>query len=300
MRHNYFLAMKGRFSALIALVLVQLFYGVTFTFANDVIDGGYVLPFGFILLRVICAALLFWAFSWFVPSEKVQRHDFPKLVAAAFFGVALNMLAFFKGLQYTTPINGSVIMITVPIIVLVLSAIILKERITSIKILGVGLGLSGALVLSLYGGASDIGQNIAFGNFLVFINAASYSYYLILIKKLTAKYHPYSFIKWLFLFGSIMIFPFGIHELSLVSWANFTPYIWFSVGFVIIFATFGTYLLNPLALRSLKATTVSTFLYLQPIFAGLFAIAMGSDSMDIIKALASLLIFIGVYLVTKK
>jgi drug/metabolite transporter (DMT)-like permease len=292
--------MKGRYSALIALVLVQLFYGVTFTFANDVIDGGYVLPYGFILLRVVCAAVLFWVFGWLAPSKGVQRQDFPKLIAAAFFGVDLNMLTFFKGLQYTTPINGSVIMITVPIIVLILSAIFLKERITRLKILGVGLGLSGALVLSLNGEPSQSGENIALGNFLVFINASSYSYYLILIKKLTAKYHPYSFIKWLFLFGAIMIFPFGIGELSAVSWNNFSPYIWFSIGFVIVFATFGTYLLNPLALRTLKATTVSTFLYLQPIFAGLFAIAMGSDTMDIVKALASLLIFIGVYLVTKK
>lgn len=292
--------MKGRYSALIALVLVQLFYGVTFTFANDVIDGGHIPPFGFILLRVVCATALFWLFDCFVRSEKIQRRDFPKLITAAFFGVALNMLSFFKGLQYTTPINGSVIMITVPIIVLILSAFILKEQVTKIKILGIGLGLSGALVLSLYGGPSQKGENIALGNFLVFVNAASYSYYLILIKKLTAKYHPYSFIKWLFLFGCIMILPFGLQELTAVGWGSFTPYIWFSIGFVIVFATFGTYLLNPLALNTLKATTVSTFLYLQPIFAGLFAIAMGSDSMDMTKAFAGVLIFIGVYLVSKK
>lgn len=292
--------MKGRYSALIALVLVQLFYGVTFTFANDVIDGGHIPPFGFILVRVVCATALFWLFDCFVRSEKIHRRDFPKLIFAAFFGVALNMLSFFKGLQYTTPINGSVIMITVPIIVLILSAIILKEQITKIKILGIGLGLSGALVLSLNGGPPQNGENIALGNFLVFVNAASYSYYIILIKKLTAKYHPYSFIKWLFLFGSIMVLPFGFQELTAVEWGGFTPYIWFSVGFVIVFATFGTYLLNPLALNTLKATTVSTFLYLQPIFAGLFAIAMGSDTMDMTKAFAVILIFIGVYLVSKK
>ena len=292
--------MNSRNSALIALILVQLFYGVTFTFANDVIVGGHIMPFGFILLRVTCAAVLFWLFGLVVASKKIERKDFPKLIAAAFFGVALNMLAFFKGLQYTTPINGSVIMITVPIIVLILSAIILKERITGPKVFGVGLGLSGALVLSLYGQSSSNGEDILLGNFLVFINAASYSYYLILIKKLTAKYHPYDFIKWLFLFGSIMILPLGYNELSVVEWGSFPAYIWFSTGFVIVFATFGTYLLNPMALRTLKATTVSTFLYLQPIFAGLFAIIMGSDHLDLVKGLATLLIFIGVYLVTKK
>jgi drug/metabolite transporter (DMT)-like permease len=292
--------MNSRNSALIALILVQLFYGVTFTFANDVIVGGHITPFGFILLRVTCAAVLFWLFGLVVPSKKIDRKDFPKLIAAALFGVALNMLAFFKGLQYTTPINGSVIMITVPIIVLILSAIILKERITGPKVFGVGLGLSGALVLSLYGQSSSNGEDILLGNFLIFINAASYSYYLILIKKLTAKYHPYDFIKWLFLFGSIMVLPFGYNELSVVDWGSFPAYIWFSIGFVIVFATFGTYLLNPMALRTLKATTVSTFLYLQPIFAGLFAIIMGSDHLDLVKGLATLLIFIGVYLVTKK
>jgi drug/metabolite transporter (DMT)-like permease len=181
-----------------------------------------------------------------------------------------------------------------------LSAIILKERITGPKVFGIGLGLSGALVLSLYGQSSSNGEDVLLGNFLIFINAASYSYYLILIKKLTAKYHPYDFIKWLFLFGSVMVLPFGYNELSVVDWENFPVYIWFSIGFVIVFATFGTYLLNPMALRTLKATTVSTFLYLQPIFAGLFAIAMGSDQLDLVKGIAALLIFIGVYLVTKK
>ena len=292
--------MNNRYAALVALVLVQLFYGVTYTFANDVIVGGHIMPFGFIVLRVVCATFLFWGFSLMVTTKKIDRKDFPKLIAAAFFGVALNMLTFFKGLQYTTPINGSVVMITVPIIVLILSAIILKEQVTKLKVTGVGLGLSGALVLSLYGQSSVYGENILLGNFLVFINAASYSYYLILIKKLTSKYHPYDFIKWLFLFGSIMVLPFGYTELSAVNWEDFPSYIWFSVGFVIVFATFGTYLLNPLALKNLKATTVSTFLYLQPIFAGIFAIAMGSDQLDLVKSLAALLIFIGVYLVTKK
>ena len=292
--------MNNRNAALVALVLVQLFYGVTFTFANDVIVGGYIMPFGFIVLRVVCTTFLFWGFSLIVTTKKIDRKDFPKLIAAAFFGVALNMLTFFKGLQYTTPINGSVIMITVPIIVLILSAIILKEQVKKLKVTGIGLGLSGALILSLYGQSSEHGENILLGNFLIFINAVSYSYYLILIKKLTSKYHPYDFIKWLFLFGSVMVLPFGYTELSSVNWQDFPSYIWFSVGFVIVFATFGTYLLNPLALKNLKATTVSTFLYLQPIFAGIFAIAMGSDQLDLVKGLAALLIFIGVYLVTKK
>ena len=292
--------MKNRYLALLALVLVQLFYGVTFTFANDVIGGGHIMPFGFIVLRVTFAGALFWLLSLITSSKKIDTKDFPQLIKAAFFGVALNMLTFFKGLQYTTPINGSVIMITVPIIVLILSTILLNEKINKTKVFGISLGLFGALILSLYGQRNENGNNILLGNFLIFINAVSYSYYLILIKKLTNKYHPFDFIKWLFLFGSLMVLPFGFYELTLVDWISLPDYIWFSIVFVIVFATFGTYILNPLALTNLKATTVSTFLYLQPIFAGIFAILMGSDRLDSIKVSAAILIFIGVYLVSKK
>ena len=291
--------MKSNKSARVALLFVQLLYGDTFTFANDVIDGGYIQPYGFILFRVSLAGILFWVFSIWTPFEKIERKDFPKFIMAAFFGVALNMLAFFKGLQFTTPINGSVIMVTTPIIVLILSAIILRETITKIKVFGILAGLSGALVLSIYNSSASAGDHILLGNFLVLVNAASYSYYLILIKKITDKYHPYTFIKWLFLFGTLFVLPFGYRELSLVNWSSFTPYIWFSALFVVVGATFATYLLNPLALRKLSATTVSTFVYIQPIFAGIFAIIMGSDSISAVKIIAALLIFLGVYLVTK-
>jgi len=291
--------MKNNRFALFALLLVQLFYGVTFTFANDVIDGGFMQSSGFILFRVSLAGILFWIFSIWTPKEKIDRKDYPKFMVAAFFGVALNMLAFFKGLQYTTPINGSVIMVTTPIIVLVLSAIIFREKITKLKVLGIFAGLSGALILSVYNRSTSTGDQILLGNFLVLVNAASYSYYLILIKKLTNKYHPYTFIKWLFLFGILFVLPFGYNELVVVNWSSFTPYIWFSALFVVVFATFATYLLNPIALRNLSATTVSTFVYIQPIFAGGFAIMMGSDNLNAVKVLAAILIFLGVYLVSK-
>ncbi|WP_104735237.1 DMT family transporter [Hanstruepera ponticola] len=291
---------NNRIFALFAAFMVQVIYGLTFTFANDVIDDGHIKPYGFILLRIIGATALFWLLSLFTPMEKVDRKDYFKFFIASIFGIALNMLTFFKGLEFTTPIHASVIMTVVPIVVLVLSAIFLKERITNLKFTGILLGFAGAIILSIYGKSTQIGDNILLGNTLVFINAVSYSIYLILIKKITDKYHPFTFIRWLFLFGLIMVIPFGYGELSEVVWTNFSPYIIFSVVFVILGATFATYLLNPLALRQLKASTVSTFLYIQPVIAGVFAIIMGSDTINSIKLIAASLIFTGVYLVTKK
>ena len=254
--------MSKKTVAFIAAFMVQVFYGVTFIFASDVIKGGYIKPFGFILLRVSGAAVLFWLFSFFAPKEKIDRKDFIIFFFASIFGIALNMLTFFKGLEYTTPIHASVIMVVVPIIVLIMSSIFLKEKIIPKKIIGIMLGLSGAVVLSVYGKPTLSSENILLGNLLVFINAVSYSVYIIIIKKLSDKYHPFTFIKWLFLFGTFMVLPFGYSELEAVNWDIFTPYVVFETLFVIIGATFATYLLNPLALRQLKASTVSTFFVL--------------------------------------
>ena len=292
--------MNSRGFAIFALFMVQLLYGLNYTIAKTVMNENFIKPFGFVLLRVIGATILFWILSLFVPKEKIERRDYLKLMVASLFGVVINMLFFFKGLEYTSPIHASSIMTIIPIIILVLSAYILKEKVTKLKIIGVILGLAGALVLTLYGKSSRVGDNIPLGNLLVFLNAVSYSIYIILIKKLTAKYHPFTFIKWLFLFGLIILTPFGYSELQEVQWHTFTPYTTFSVLFVVIGATFGTYLLNPLALNKLKASTVGIFIYLQPAIAALFALAMGADFIDTIKITAMIIIFLGVYLVIKK
>ena len=292
--------MNSRGFAIFALFVVQLLYGLNYTIAKTVMNENFIKPFGFVLLRVIGATALFWLMGLFLPKEKIDKKDYIKFFVAALFGVVINMLFFFKGLEYTSPIHASTIIITVPIIILILSAFILNEKVTKLKIIGVALGLAGALVLTIYGKSARSADNVPLGNLFVFINAISYSIYVILIKKLTAKYHPFTFIKWLFLFGLIVLIPFGYSELKAVQWQTFTPNVIWSVLFVVIGATFGTYLLNPIALYKLKASTVGIFIYLQPVIAGLFALAMGADFIDAVKIGAMLLIFLGVYLVTIK
>jgi drug/metabolite transporter (DMT)-like permease len=292
--------MNSRTFAIIALFIVQLLYGFNYTFAKTVMNENYIGPFGFVLLRVAGAGVLFWLMSFFLPKEKIDKKDFIKLFVAAVFGVFVNMIFFLKGLEFTSPIHASTIMTIIPIVILVLSAIMLKERITQLKVLGVIVGFCGALILTLYGQSARVADNVPLGNLMIFINAISYSIYVILIKKLTAKYHPFTFIKWLFLFGTVLILPFGYSELKAVQWQTFTPYITFSVLFVVIGATFFTYLLNPLAISKLKASTVGVFVYLQPVIAGIFALSTGTDFIDAVKIGAMLLIFLGVFLVTKK
>lgn len=291
--------MSKRNWALVAATLVSIIYGVTFTIAKDVMPT-YIDAFGFIFLRVGGSMLLFWLSTLFVKTEKIEKVDFPRIIAASFFGIAFNMLTFFKGLSYTSPIMGAVLMVTTPMIVLVLSAILIKERMENRKIVGILLGLAGTITLILYGKSMVNAPNAMLGNFLVFINAVSYGFYLIIVKKLMDKYKAISFVKWIYFFGFLMVIPFGWSEFQSVDWAIVPALAYLKIGFVVVFSTFLTYLLNLLSMKELKPTTVAVFIYLQPLFASIFAIYLGKDELSWVKIGSALLIFIGVYLVTQK
>ena len=292
--------MNTRTLALIALFITALIYGVTFTIAKDVMPL-YIKPYGFILLRVLGATIVFWIVGTFIKAKKIEKSDYKKILLTAFFGVGLNMLTFFKGLSLTTPISASVIMVTSPILVLIFSSILLKEKLVQRKIIGIFIGLIGAIILIIYGNNSDTdARNRTLGNLLVFINAASYGLYLVLVKNLIKKYNPIVFIKWLYLFGLLFVTPFGFMELTEVHWQIMPTSIYYKAGFVVLFTTCITYLFNLFALSKLKPTTVSVFIYLQPVIASMYALFVGSDSLNTIKILATLLIFLGVYLVTKQ
>lgn len=292
--------MTKRTLALIAVSIVTIIYGVNYTIAKEVMPD-YVKPFGFILIRVFGATIIFWTISLFYKAEKVDNSDYTKIFIASIFGVALNMLSFFKGLSLTTPISASVMMVMSPIMVLIFSSILIKKVIGKQRILGVFIGLLGTILLIVYGSSSiHTGTNNNWGNFLVFVNAASYGLYLVLAKDLVVKYHPLTFIKWFYLFGLILVIPFSYGELSEVVWHQIPPNIYWNIGFVVIFTTCITYLFNLYGLSKLKPTTVSVFIYLQPVIATIYALVVGSDSLSLVKICATILIFFGVYLVTKQ
>ncbi len=292
--------MSKRALAFCAASLAALFYAGNYSIAKDVMPH-YVQPFGFIVLRVLGAGVLFWIVSFWGPKEKIERRDYIHIAGAAIFGVGINMLTFFEGLSLTTPISASVIMTTVPICVLVLSTLFLREKLKTLKIIGILIGLSGALIIILYGsGNSRTATNPTLGNMLVFINAASYAVYIIVVKKITQKYHPFTFIKWMYLLGFLFVLPFGYEQLSKVQIEMIPLSEYLKIGYVLVFATFGTYMLNIFAIRELKPTTVAVFIYVQPLLASIFAIGLGKDTLDIVKIIAAILIFSGVYLVTKK
>ena len=292
--------MNKRTLAIFAALGATTIYALNHTIAKGVMPT-HIQPYALVMLRVIGACALFWIASFLGPKEKIEKKDYRRLLICALLGMGLNMLSFFKGLSLTTPINSSVIVTLTPIFVLILSAIIIKEKITSRKIIGILVGFTGAVSLLLFGQeiTSDA-PNIVLGNFYVLMNSFLYGTYLVLAKILIQKYHPFTFMKWLFLLGIIVCLPFGYHEMTQVDWMHL-PFdaIW-RIGFVILGTTFCTYLFNIFALTQLKASTLSTFVYVQPLIAIIFAVATGQDSLTTVKIVAACLVLLGVYLASRK
>jgi drug/metabolite transporter (DMT)-like permease len=290
--------MNRQLIAHLALVGAQLIYGANYTIAKEVMPD-YIQPFGFILLRCLGAVSLFWITGLFV-KEKIDRKDMPRIALAALFGIAINQLFFFKGLNFTNPINAAVIMTSTPILVLIVAAFLIKERITLTKASGIVIGLIGTLMILLVGKKITFGSNTFLGDLLVWVNASSYGVYLVVVSPLMKKYHPFAVIKWIFLFGLLMVLPFGWQEFSEVQWQTFPPKIIWATLFVVVGLSFFAYLFNTVALRYVSPSVVSTYIYLQPVLASVFAIALGKDHLDWVKVVSAALICTGVYLVSKK
>ena len=256
----------------------------------------YIQPFGFILLRVSMATLFFFVIAFFVANDKIQKTDWPRLFWCGMFGVALNQLFFFKGLNQTTPINASLIMITTPISVLVLARWMIGEKITSRKALGIFLGAAGALLIMF--GKKDfvLNKEGVWGDIMVLFNAFFYAVYLVLVKPLMQRYNPLTVIKWVFAFGLIPVTIIGGHELQQVQWQSFSITIWWYTAFVVVCTTIMAYLLNIYAMKKVSPTVVGIYIYVQPIVATLMALSYGKDDLNFVKIIAAVMIFSGVYL----
>jgi drug/metabolite transporter (DMT)-like permease len=293
--------MNERHKAHLALLGANLFYGAGFTVAKSVMPT-LIKPGGFILIRVLCATFLFWL-SFLGGKNyrtKIDRSDFVRLVFCGLLGVATNQLFFFKGLSLTTPIHASLMMLSTPILVSVFAAVVLKEKFSKLNIFGLSLGVLGAAMLVTIAAKDKVAIHPILGDTFVFLNATSYAIYMIIVKPLMHKYRPIIVVRWVFLIGSLFVFPFGIQDFLAIHWATFTPNNYLAVGFIVIGVTFFTYLWNIYAIRILSPAIAGAYIYIQPLFAAIIAILFLGEEMSMIKAAAAILIFVGVFLVSKK
>ena len=293
--------MKEKLKGHSAMFTANFLWGIMSPISKSIFFTGVISAFSLTNMRMIGAAVFFWIASLFMPREKVTRRDLLLLFAASLFGITLNQGFFVVGLSYTTPIDASVVASLTPIITMILAAFIQKEPMTGKKIIGVFMGLSGALMLILDGAEGMTGGlsgGRVMGDLFCLVAEISFAIYYVAFKDLINRYKPVTLMKWMFLFATVCCLPFGSPGIMSIPFATLDATVYLDLFFVIFGATFLSYMLVSVGQKRLRPTVVSMYNYIQPIVASLLAVWWGMDSFDLVKGFAILLVFLGVYVVT--
>ncbi len=282
----------------LAMLGANVMWGLMSPVAKMVFASGIIFPAVMIDFRVAGAALLFWIASLFSPREKVPLGDVLRLFGAGMLGVLLNQGCFIIGVSLTTPGEASLVTTTMPMWVMLLAWLILREPITLKKAGGIVLGAAGAVILVMGGGVTASGSNPALGDLIVLCAQLSYALYLTLYRNFIRKYSLVTLMKWMFLSATVVGLPATVKWLGATEWGAVSLPEWGGIAYVVVFGTFLAYICIMVGQKRLRPTVVGMYNYVQPIVATITGIALGLDVFTPVKGLAILLIFSGVWLVT--
>ena len=290
-----------RLNGHIACFTAYAIFGINIIVCKDLTGGHLISPIALFTLRSLGAGALFWILSLFGPHEKVERKDYLKIFAAAFLGYFVTQLTFLIAIPDVTPMHCSIMSAMSPIYTMFIAAIVLKEPLSWQKSGGVLLSLSGIifLILNNAGARSGASESTLMGLFMMFLNSFSFSLYLGIFKPVIQKYSVVTFMKWIFLFSSLMALPFSYEEMVSLSWTRIPSAQLWELGYLVVFATFISYFLIPYGQKRIRPTLVSMYSYIQPIIATILSIILGMDILTWEKVLAAAMVFGGVIIVSR-
>ena len=284
-----------------AMLSANVMWGLMAPLAKFVMLTGIVTPLILTNMRIVGAAILFWIVSLLGKSEKVPAADLLRLFGAALLAIVFNQGCYIFGVGLTSPADASIITTSMPLWAMIFAAIILKEPITTRKVGGIIAGAAGAILLITGGNnrsaAESGGSNAILGDLLVLTAQCSYAIYLVAYKKFVSRYSLITIMKWMFTFAAICVLPLSIGEITSADWQSLSGIHFGSVAFIVVGATFLSYILILVGQRTLRPTVVGMYNYIQPIVACIVAVAWGMSTFNTMKYVAVALIFSGVYLV---
>lgn len=286
----------GHLSVFIAYTI----FGFNIIICKDLTSSSLVSPMGLFCFRAIGATALFWLLSLFMPKEKVEKKDLPKIFLASMLGLFLTQISFLKAIQITTPLDTAIITSITPIFTMFVAAIALKEPITLKKAGGVAISFAGVILLILNTvHAGSVTETKPLGIVLMIFNCLFFACYLGIFRPLIAKYNVVTFMKWMFLFSMLVSVPLNIKEMTHIDFSVMPTNYRLELGFLILFSTFIAYFLIPIGQKHLRPTVISLYAYLQPLIATITSIYLGMDHLSWQKVVAAALVFTGVILVNK-
>jgi len=290
---------RSKIQGHIAMIFTSLIFGVNIPLSKNLMPD-WMSPIGLTYSRFVFGACAFWLLSLFLKSEKVSRKDMGTLFLGSLLGIGVNQAAFIQGLQLTTATNASIVITITPILAMIISFFILKEPITFKKAGGVIIGLVGVLSMIFTSEMAPTGRQASIiGDLLCVFSSLSYAFFLVLTRGISKRYSSVTIMKWMFLFSSLLFLPLGYKSvLSAKLFVEGSSLAWGCYIYLLVGATFITYLLIPIAQRQIRPTTIGMYNYLQPLVAAYIAIMLGQDTFSWTKPLSAILIFTGVYFVT--
>lgn len=265
------------------------------------VNAGFIKPFGLNLVRVAVSSILLWILFFIRPTKVViRKEDIGRFLLCALLGITINQLLFVKGLSLTYSIHASLLMLTTPILITIMAAWLLKEKLNLFKITGLALGIGGAVILISSRENSGNANDVLLGDILVILNAIAYTFYFILVKPLMNRYNPVAIIRIIFTIGFFMMLPFCWQEYREINFSTFTPQAWLAISVISFTGTFLAYLFNIYGIKNLGASIAGAYIYSQPLFAAVIAMIFLNEGFTWMKILAAACIFLGVYLTNKK
>ena len=282
-----------------AIFLANTIFGLGVPVSKALLDS-WVTPMGYMASRSFFAAIIFWLIACFLPKEHVERKDLMVILFGGLLGFVISQSLTAWALDFTTPVYFSLIAALTPVGVMLMAALFIGEKITWIKVLGVILGIVGALLMLVKGWQAGAGKNDVLGIFLAILSVLTWAIYLIVTRKVSQKYSSVTQMKWVFLISAIVTVPIAMPEFgaqalysSAVNWEGIAE-----MAFLVLGATVLGYFLIPVAMKTLHATTVSIYTNLQPIVASMVAIFVGQDFLSWDKIVAAALVLLSAYIVT--
>lgn len=289
-----------RLQAHTAVLLANIIFGLGVPVTKLLLDQ-WVSPMAYMATRCLGAAAIFWLISLFLPREKVAPRDLTVIILGGLLGIVVSQTLTAWALTFTTPVYFSLIATLTPVATMLCAALFIGEKISVRGIAGVTLGVAGAMLMVFVGWQGGSGKNDILGIALTLLSMLTWAVYLIITRKVSARYTAVTQMKWVFLASAIAVLPFSLTDLqsaplysAATQWSGLAE-----MAFIVVFATVAGYFAIPFAMRYLKATTVSVYTNLQPIVASLVAIALSQDVLTWDKPVALVLVLLSAWLVTK-
>lgn len=283
----------------LAMLCANITWGLMAPVVKIVLASGIITPLLLVDFRMAGAAALFWLTSLFMPREHVPLSDILRLAGAGMLGVLLNQGCFIIGVSLTTPSEACLVTTTMPMWVMLLAYLILREPISMKKAGGIAIGASGALILMLGNTTSDAGApNPPLGDFIILMAQLSYALYLTLYRNFIRRYSLVTIMKWMFLSASVVALPSSLPTIISTNWNSIGNIEWAGITAVVLGATYIAYICIMIGQKNLRPTIVGMYNYVQPVVATTTGIWLGLDHFTFLKGIAVVLIFSGVWLVT--